>query len=271
MSACGYCSLGGAMSCRCYEQALAAMPYTKDGIPFYQKSMVATLLLQQETRPMKNVRDYTTDELERLTTLSFMTCRPGEYGIANASGVVMLRGTEYRIVQKNGSISVGGYDKCVRRVTSFTDPTELDPPQAEMAKELERRRKPQPVEGQEYYDPRLVLSTKGNVHRWTRARGWEFNMANSETHRDWTPNQGASQAMWEKGELVPYTPPAKPTISNATHAGRRVRYTFDGGTGMVTDSDTARVLKAHYEMTGVNTISERGTSKTVDADGLELL
>jgi len=85
-------------------------------------------------------KTYTTQELKRLLTLSFMTCHTGEFGIANASGVVMLRGTDDYIVRRDGYISVGGSDQSVRRVISFDDTTERDPSRADMQRELDRRK-----------------------------------------------------------------------------------------------------------------------------------
>lgn len=92
---------------------------------------------------MAKLSDYTTDELRRLTTLTGATAKVGEYVLQH--GVVELR-TDTRLVCDDGSEttvlnSCGGLE---RRVKSFCDPTELDPPQADMLAELRRRERPMP-------------------------------------------------------------------------------------------------------------------------------
>lgn len=100
-----------------------------------------------ETPPMTRLSDYTTEELTRLTTLSTAKAKRGEY-IRDYDGTVLLRtelvASDYgALVEADGECwSDDGFTDQPRRVTSFTDPTELDPPQTDMLAELERRRRP---------------------------------------------------------------------------------------------------------------------------------
>lgn len=88
---------------------------------------------------MSKLADYTTEELKRLTKLSGKSAIPGEY--------VCAPHTAHYFVTESYLVSISGGERSrkwnpltgLRRVTSFTDPTELDPPQAEMVAELERR------------------------------------------------------------------------------------------------------------------------------------
>ena len=83
---------------------------------------------------------YTTEELERLTTLTFQTMKGGEYVDV---GAIVLRGHNGSLVTADGHI--GGLDRFLnmatanRRVVSFTDTTERDPSQEAMLAELTRR------------------------------------------------------------------------------------------------------------------------------------
>lgn len=101
---------------------------------------------------MTNVADYTTEELERLTTLTCDTrqVKPGEFIMVRGNQNVFMRTSEYtddrkKLIRKDGRFACaarGVSAVAVRRVRSFTDPTELDPPQEAMLAELERRRRP---------------------------------------------------------------------------------------------------------------------------------
>jgi len=90
---------------------------------------------------MADMKDYTTEELKRLTKLTFETMWQGEYvnvGVVllrTDKGVVSAGGNTYAI--KNGMMND---PESNRRVRSFTDLTEIDPPQAAMLAELERRK-----------------------------------------------------------------------------------------------------------------------------------
>lgn len=88
------------------------------------------------------VQEYSTAELERLTTLRFGTCAPGEVAyVPGGFGIFpQLRLTDGRITDADGCVGEAGDFLPVRRVRSLLDATELDPPQAEMLAELARRR-----------------------------------------------------------------------------------------------------------------------------------
>lgn len=97
-----------------------------------------------------NVRNYTTEELERLTTLheQCSQVQMGEY-VCFCQPEIYLR-TEAALarmgslVRSNGAHALLSATSCdlIRRVRSFTDPTELDPPQEVMLAELKRRKEP---------------------------------------------------------------------------------------------------------------------------------
>lgn len=95
---------------------------------------------------MANVNDYTTEELRRLTGLTTSKMRRGEYAASSAFGGAFLR-TDLPLDKDGAIVGTNGYgydgigDAIRRRVRSFTDPTELDPPVETMRAELERRRK----------------------------------------------------------------------------------------------------------------------------------
>jgi hypothetical protein len=125
----------------------------------------------QETRPMTKLSDYTTEELTRLTTLSESTARPGEFCRRVNETRLRLENGDVTSLEGRVRMALGG--KVERRVTSFTDATELDPPQAEMLAELERRK--------------------------------------------------------------------RPVVTNATHAGRRVRHPYHHGESVVTDHYVAKL------------------------------
>jgi len=97
--------------------------------------------MQKGMTVMSDVSTYTTEELKRLTTLTFETMRVMEYTMVGPvfmrtdKGVVSHTGTTYDA--KNGGILNASPN---RRVRSFTDLTELDPPQAAMLAEMERRK-----------------------------------------------------------------------------------------------------------------------------------
>lgn len=104
-----------------------------------------------------NVKDYTTEELERLTTLTIDTARPGEflkirpnagrdgsYVNRSGEGMFILRNGEQAYLDGSTHIPTEGalHFSPRRRIRSFTDPTELDPPQDVMLAELKRRKEP---------------------------------------------------------------------------------------------------------------------------------
>lgn len=106
-----------------------------------------------------NVKDYTTEELERLTTLheQCSQVQMGEY-VCFCQPEIYLRICQPEIylrteaalarmgslVRSNGAHALLSATSCdlIRRVRSFTDPTELDPPQEAMLAELKRRKEP---------------------------------------------------------------------------------------------------------------------------------
>lgn len=97
---------------------------------------------------MTRLSDYATEELERLTTLTEATAKPGEF-VQHGEFAEAYYRTAARMVDSKGNerpIAMGNYGAILpeRRVTSFTDATELDPPQANMLAELARRKAPKP-------------------------------------------------------------------------------------------------------------------------------
>lgn len=278
-----YCALAGINNCRCYLNALGAQQQQ-----FVSHDTVARRYVNLEDRNMTrpNARDYTTDELERLTTLTLRTLKPGEFAACiTKPPLAVMRLIDDTCVLANGQrANIGSvyYDHQAnetrlleaidlrRRVTSFTAPTELDPPQAEMMAELERRRKPQPVEGQEYRyrndDPNWA-SFRFYAGTWQRRASGETEWRACNTSR---PCSICAEA-FEKGEMVPYTPPTKPTISNATHAGRRV--CFGDRQFIVVSAFDANQIAPYYKIEGrvVAIDLTRGTSFAPIASELELL
>lgn len=127
--------------------------------------------------------DYTTEELKRLTTLTEATAKPSEF-IRDEAGGITLR-------VDNGAVSAKGVHRSYlcknlkeRRVTSFTDPTELDPPQAEMLAELERRERP-------------VLSNATHAGRRVRSGSDETGLIVSPwAARKLYPNASADDVVW---------------------------------------------------------------------------
>lgn len=163
-----------------------------------------------------NVKDYTTEELERLTTLTDMSMRTGEYVINTLDEARTTRRNERiwlmtqqkdepKLVQGNGHTGTRTAWPA-RRVTSFTDPTELDPPQEVMLAELKRRK--------------------------------------------------------------------EPPISNATHAGRRVRYVYNGKTGIVASTSLRAAMDAYWPCTAKDEVAwvcDAGRAQGCRAAALELL
>lgn len=164
-----------------------------------------------------NVKDYTTEELERLTTLEDgKEVRQGEYvmfGNPLLPPKVYLRtdkatDTHGSLVCSDGALTTMGSVSYwpVRRVRSFTDPTELDPPQEVMLAELKRRKEPR--------------------------------------------------------------------ISNATHAGRRVRYVYNGKTGIVASTSLRAAMDAYWPCTAKDEVAwvcDAGRVRGCRAAALELL
>lgn len=128
---------------------------------------------------MRKLSDYTTDELTRLTTLTEDTLKQGEYGKPSASRIgVALRLEDGQVAFHDGSCRHAQPYAPIRRVTSFTDPTELDPPQADMLAELRRRERPMPNNVE--HGGRKVKTWDDRIHTLLDAesaarhqKGWE--------------------------------------------------------------------------------------------------
>ena len=109
----------------------------------------------QERDTMADVANYTTDELKRLSTMDRFTAKPGEFYRTRPEAVYLYGAVAMRT--DGGTVGASGYYKSDaamramldvfgpsgpvprRRVRSFTDLTEIDPPQADMLAELQRR------------------------------------------------------------------------------------------------------------------------------------
>lgn len=95
-----------------------------------------------EDQTMTDVKEYSTGELERLVALTEVTAMPGEFISTPRWGSLVFRLYNDLVASENGVTFQPGQTTGARRVRSFTDHTELDPPVAEMQAELERRKKP---------------------------------------------------------------------------------------------------------------------------------
>lgn len=175
---------------------------------------------------MKDVKDYTTEELERLTTLTPVTARVGEYVLG--AGVVQLR-TKDRVVCSDGSSDTPrAYHWVERRVHSFANHTELDPPQAEMLAELGRRKQPVFQVGDVVVDVSAFQRGTLVVTRCPDMSAEWYSCVDGYGHKwakepkELRPATDAEIAAYHKAHCVSKAQPE--VVSNATHAGRRVRY-----------------------------------------------
>lgn len=150
-----------------------------------------------------NVKDYTTEELERLTTLheQCSQVQMGEY-VCFCQPEIYLR-TEAALarmgslVRSNGAHALLSATSCdlIRRVRSFTDPTELDPPQEAMLAELKRRKEP-PISNATHAGRRVRTT-------WGR-EGIIVNMdAKAAFNAKW-PYVGCDEVAWLGDNGIPY-------------------------------------------------------------------
>lgn len=228
-----------------------------------------------------NVRDYTTEELERLTTLSEQTAKPGEF--CRRFNITTLRLSDDRQAYKSGSVYVSLGHPLERRVRSFTDATEIDPPQAEMLAELARRKQPQPrfkvgdviqnLYGRGYEKARKVGSVIPNpkpkasfVYRDERGRYIAYESCAVEP-------TDAELAAYHREHCVAVPSPAPVVVSNREHGGRRVQ--FGAGTGIVASPHDVPALCRGYSSTaGDNDVwwfDDCGVVRLCDANRLTLL
>jgi len=209
---------------------------------------------------MTRLSDYTTEELERLTTLTFDTMRPGEY-VAPRPMVAQLcdvipPSIRQSVGFKLSSGEIAGFDGSVaphttaaqsyalrRRVTSFTDATELDPTQAEMLAELARRKAPVFKVGElvmcggeiskvvpvpekfcndAWANERQIVWMEGDPNS---ALGWEY----AEKVR---PATDAETAAYHRAHCQPKAAPAKPEVNRVyvrkDGVGLGYRYRWNG-------------------------------------------
>lgn len=91
---------------------------------------------------MALLSDYSTDELKRLSTLRDETSRKGEYTLCASVGWATLKTDNDQWVNAQGDTFGPNPAVTRRRVRSFTDLTEIDPPISAMKAEIERRKRP---------------------------------------------------------------------------------------------------------------------------------
>lgn len=273
-------------------------------------------LLLEETRMTPDLSTYTTSELARLVTLTCATAATEDY--INFCNTIYLRtvldaNVVGALVTQSGRCTMAGNNFTpVRRVRSFTDLTEVDPPVDVMLAELERRKEAErqkivdtlrlgdtvrwhgntytvngflfngcipsitvtlshPGWGEVQADPREVTKVEppkpqpipGQVYRHRETTDerpadayyslYRVNNGRLEyqeyPYESWKPAMLKSLAEFHRevanGTRVPYTPPV---ISNATHAGRRVRVTGDTyTTGRTHPTQNGRVMDSRAE------------------------
>jgi len=150
--------------------------------------------------------DYTTEELERLTTLTEKTAKPGEFVRRITTTTFRMR--DSHVTDENGytrPASDADYRGPERRVTSFTDTTQLDPPQAEMLAELARRKAPKPIEG-------VVYTMSGGWHYRKLDGKWQ-RKSDTAPASAFTSDCGSMvDWWWENGNLTPVTPQPKAPV-----------------------------------------------------------
>lgn len=166
MNVCYGCALQGRTYCDCYEQQLKEWGVVSSCVAEPQPKFENHLrtIIERKLRDMQ-LKDYSTEELERLTTLTEATAKPGEY--CRRWGFTLLRLADGQMSDALGNVASPLVNPLERRVRSFTDPTELDPPQSEMLAELERRWKP-------------VISNKTHAGRHVRSGSGDTGVVVSE-------------------------------------------------------------------------------------------
>lgn len=125
---------------------------------------------------MADVRSYSTDELKRLTTLSPLNAKPGEF-LRNVRGgktvgLILVGGMVAFDNGNNWPTSMCTYVAPERRVVSFVDKREIDPSVDAMLAELTRRERDAKVSNSRHGGRRvrntrvgtsgLVLNQRGN-------------------------------------------------------------------------------------------------------------
>lgn len=197
--------------------------------------------------PMTDLSTYTTSELARLVTLNYLTCNPGEFAIvAPFHKKVNMKMTNGCIVDADGNGGSPG-DASVRRVRSFTDLTEVDPSVTDMDRELARRRNMDEAAAKFAIGERVGygVNTYAVADKVTSDRDGMRLVLGDSSLRKVDPRDVSR---------LPYTPPV---ISNATHAGRRVRVAANpsdprdvSGNGIVLNARARTVVRAGLDAIG---------------------
>ena len=202
--------------------------------------------------PTPDISSYSTDELERLTTLQACTARPGEYILSLPAGVgifLCIKGSKFAL--KDGSIHGldSMHDGLRRRVVSFADWTDRDPSQNAMLAELQKRR----TTPKQFKVGDLVMPTSGKS--WHANGSLPLPILDVGTtvvkvgsayfpHHAARHATDAEVAAYHKAHCVS-SPGPEPPISNATHAGRKVQLP-DGPTAIVASSNVAEMTFKAY-------------------------
>jgi len=191
---------------------------------------------------MMDLTTYTTSELERLSALNYKAAKPGEF-VINAHADVFFRtnvaeGLGALVDATGRQFNEGRLSARVRRVRSFTNLTEVDPPVADMQRELERRKAMDAAAAP--YTMGDTVRWHGNTYRVTGIRSAGTDGAKLTLTR----TAGWLDVHVDPREVTKVEPPTPhPVISNATHAGRRVQHSTLGDGRVVDSKNAARWIK----------------------------